>query len=63
MSEEAASYCHECKRPLTEIDNRGQLLKRCMSCNIWWLASGDRVRFSEEDLHALHQFPLQLTNP
>jgi hypothetical protein len=35
MSEEAASYCHECKRPLTEIDNRGQILQGCLSCNIW----------------------------
>jgi hypothetical protein len=29
MSDDSTpSYCHECKRPLTEIDNRGQLLRR-----------------------------------
>jgi hypothetical protein len=26
-AESTASYCHECKGPLTEIDNRGQILK------------------------------------
>jgi len=30
MSEErTASYGHECKRPLTEVDNRGQILRAC----------------------------------
>jgi hypothetical protein len=54
MSEEN-DVCRECKGPLTEIDNRGQLLRGCMTCNIWWSVSGDKVRLSEEDLHALHQ--------
>jgi hypothetical protein len=53
--ETTSSYCHECKRPLTEIDNRGQLLKGCMTCNIWRSPAGDKVRLSEEDLHALYQ--------
>jgi len=39
---------------LTEIDNRGQLLKGCMTCNIWWSSTGDKVRLSEEDLRSLH---------
>jgi hypothetical protein len=26
-----------------------------MTCNIWWSASGDRVRLSEEDLHSLYE--------
>jgi hypothetical protein len=52
--ETTISYCHECKRPLTEIENRGQLLKGCMTCNIWWSSSGDKVRLSEEDLRSLH---------
>jgi hypothetical protein len=56
MSEEGAtSYCHECKRPLMEIDNRGRLLKGCTSCNIWWSPSGDKVRLSEEDLRSLYR--------
>jgi hypothetical protein len=35
MSDETtSSYCRECKGTLTEIDNRGQLLRGCMTCNI-----------------------------
>ena len=37
MSDEGAkSLCFECKRPLVEIDNRGQRFRGCMTCNIWW---------------------------
>jgi hypothetical protein len=54
MSDESTAYCHECKRPLTEIDNRGQLLKGCFTCNTWWSRNGDQVRLSEEDLRSLH---------
>jgi hypothetical protein len=54
MSDESTAYCHECKRPLTEVDNRGQLLRGCMTCNIWWSHDGAKVRLSEEDLHSLH---------
>jgi hypothetical protein len=53
VREGLASYCHECKRPVSNTDNRGQLLKG--TCNIWWSMSGDKVRLSEEDLHAFHQ--------
>jgi hypothetical protein len=53
-TDNTANYCHECKRPLTEIENRGRLLKGCMTCNIWWSGSGDKVRLAEEDLHSLH---------
>jgi hypothetical protein len=52
MSDESTtSYCHECKQSLTEIDNRSQLLRGCMTCNIWWSSSGDKVRL--EDLRSL----------
>ena len=45
---EATNYCFECKRPLVEIDNRGQRLTGCMTCNIFdakhlddgWTAKG-----------------------
>ena len=48
-------YCFECKRPLVEIDNRGQRLHRCMTCNIWWsLTGGGAVKSSVEDLAALY---------
>jgi hypothetical protein len=49
MSEEGTGYCHECKRPFTEIDNRGQLLRGCMMCNIWWSPEGAKVRLSEQE--------------
>ena len=55
MSDEInGGYCRECKRPLAEIDNRGQRLTGCMTCNIWWSADDKKVRLSEGDLAALH---------
>ena len=52
---ESVSRCFECKRPLIEIDNRGQRLRGCMTCNIWWsLIGGGAVKLSVEDLAALH---------
>jgi len=45
--------CLECKQPLVEIDNRGVHLIGCMTCNIWWSGDDEKVRLSEEDLHAL----------
>jgi hypothetical protein len=48
---EGTSYCFECKRLLVEIDNRGQHLWGCLTCNIWWsLTGGGAVKLSEEDL-------------
>jgi len=55
MPEDGTNYCFECKRPLTEIDNRGELLKGCLTCNIWWSPSGAKVRLSEEDLRLLYR--------
>ena len=56
MSEKSsASYCFECKQALTELDNYGQRLKGCITCNIWWSLAGDKVRLPEEDLRALYQ--------
>jgi hypothetical protein len=46
--------CRECKRPLIEIDNRGEHLRGCLTCNIWW-ANEKKVRLSEKDLAALHE--------
>jgi len=53
--ESTVDYCFECKRSLTEIENRGQRLRGCITCNIWWSPSGDKVRLSEEDLHSLYR--------
>jgi hypothetical protein len=47
--------CLECKRLLIEIDNRGQRLKGCLTCNIWSSVSGERVELSVEDLRALQE--------
>jgi hypothetical protein len=56
MSDESTSACFECKCPLVEVNNRGQRLRRGMTCNIWWsLTGGGAVRLSVEDLYALQQ--------
>jgi hypothetical protein len=48
--------CHNCEQELVEIDNRGQRLVGCLTCNLWAPAGSERwVRLSEADLHALHQ--------
>ncbi|MGH9552893.1 MAG: hypothetical protein ACRD3W_26165 [Terriglobales bacterium] len=47
--------CNPCGQPLVEIDNQGQRLKGCLTCNLW-VAEGKEywVRLSEEDLRAIH---------
>jgi hypothetical protein len=52
--ESTVDYCFECKRPLAEIENRGLRLRGCITCNIWWSPTGDKVRLSEEDLRLLY---------
>ena len=48
--------CYNCWQELIEIDNGGERLTRCLSCNLWGSGSDKRwVRLSEEDLRALHQ--------
>jgi hypothetical protein len=45
--------CHDCGQELIEIDNEGERLTGCSTCNLWAPAEGDRwVRLSEEDLPA-----------
>jgi hypothetical protein len=46
--------CQECKQPLVAIDNRGQHLTGCLTCNEWHDNHGNLVRLSEDDLAALH---------
>jgi hypothetical protein len=47
--------CNHCKQALIDIDNRGERLAGCLSCNLW-SCSGEKlwIRLSEEDLRALH---------
>ena len=50
-----AAHCNHCKQPLIKIDNRGEQLTGCPTCNLWWADEGKRWRrLSEEDLRALH---------
>jgi hypothetical protein len=46
--------CNHCKQELIEIDNRGEQLTGCLSCNLW-SASGEKlwITLSKEDLNAL----------
>ena len=47
--------CDQCKQALTEIDNRGERLIGCLTCNLWSVADGKRwKRLSEGDLRAIH---------
>src|SRR6476646_8932501 len=55
MDADRIACCNQCKQPLIEIDNRGERLKGCLTCNLW--STVDRKlwrRLSEEDLRALH---------
>jgi hypothetical protein len=49
-----AETCTECKQLLIEIDNRGQRLRGCLTCNKWRDGQGNQVKLSVEDLAALH---------
>jgi hypothetical protein len=54
-SSDKTACCNQCKQPLTEIDNYGERLTGCLTCNLWATADGTRwKRLSEEDLRALH---------
>ena len=47
--------CNHCKQELIEIDNRGQRLTGCLTCNLWSAPDSERwTRLSEEDLRELH---------
>ena len=53
MDADRITCCNQGKQPLIEIDNRGERLKGCLTCNLW--STVDRKlwkRLSEEDLRA-----------
>jgi hypothetical protein len=53
---EKAARCNQCGQKLIEIDNRGERLVGCLTCNLWTAADSKRwIRLNEEDLRALHQ--------
>jgi hypothetical protein len=48
--------CNQCQQALSEIDNHGERLVGCFTCNLWADAEGKRwKRLSEEDLRSLHR--------
>jgi len=51
--------CAECKQPLLMLDNRGQWLQGCATCNDWRDSDGNAVKLSVEDLAALHMLRRQ----
>ena len=48
-----ARHLPRVQHPLIVIDNRGEHLVGCLSCNLWCDRDGNAVRLSEEDLAAL----------
>jgi len=47
--------CHYCDQELIEIDDRGQRLTGCLTCNLWSAEEGDRwIKLPEQDMRALH---------
>jgi hypothetical protein len=48
--------CNQCDQALIKIDNRGEQLVGCLTCNLWAAAERECwIRLSEEDLRALYQ--------
>jgi hypothetical protein len=47
--------CNQCDQQLIDIDNRGERLFGCLTCNLW-AATDEKgwIRLNEEDLRALH---------
>jgi hypothetical protein len=54
LAKRLSAECKECGQPLIEVDNRGQHLRGCLTCNEWHDRHGNLVRLSEEDLATLH---------
>jgi hypothetical protein len=58
--------CNHCQQELIEIDNRGERLAGCLSCNLWSVA-GEKLwmALSKEDLNALelHYLRQQMPSP
>jgi hypothetical protein len=48
--------CNQCGQELVEIDNHGEQLVGCLTCNLWAAPEGRTwIRLNEEDLRSLHQ--------
>ena len=49
--------CKECGQSLVEIDNRGQHLRGCLTCNEWRDGEGNLVKLPVEDLAIIGLWP------
>jgi hypothetical protein len=50
------NLCNQCGLELMEVDNRGERLIGCLTCNLWASGAGKNwTRLNEEDLRSLHQ--------
>ena len=48
--------CYNCGQELIEIDNRGERVTGCLTCNLWSAEGKEHwVRLGEEDLRALQE--------
>ena len=51
-----AQRCNQCGQEFVEIDNRGERLVGCLTCNLWAALGSTRwIRLNEEEMRALHQ--------
>jgi len=56
MSEYRADRCQQCHQSLKEIDNFGQRLRGCFTCNLWAAPEGGAwIRLSEENLRSFYK--------
>jgi hypothetical protein len=48
--------CNHCQQELISIENRGEQLTGCLSCNLW-SASGEKlwIKLCGDDLYALEE--------
>ena len=44
---EGMERCHNCGQPLIEIDNHGERLNGCLTCNLW--TAGDATGWTRLD--------------
>jgi hypothetical protein len=49
----AMNRCKQCDQPLVEIDNWGQRLTGCLTCNLWQADTGESCRLAPDDIVAL----------
>ena len=52
-SPQVSEHCSQCGQQLIEIDNRGERLVGCLTCNLWAAEGKEHwVRLNKEDVRA-----------